>query len=492
MTQPRVVFSVLFNEEDSFLPYLGYNFVFHTSVDCVLIVNSGVPIDPIILSGLDERIHVIAASSRRSKFGATLLLGHCESFEYASKRFAHFDFFVPIASNSLFVRRFDADLISMDLNAGATRHNEISLSSPPALFDWYHYSNLLPDIGESSQFSISLANAHIKYLRLAQIEGLISSFANWQQVVSTTKEILSSTSNLQVPLEELLPLAVFAQKGDGRYSYICRNLGRIANYNPRGITFVDLRLLIVEDSDLPKSIVLLKWFKRTTECFETWLVCTEDGVKAKEALRIAVTHARLASKSAELVNAINNLALVPRQRFSNYLCSAKFRLKGTFSINRSMVELTSGHGDNVGYLFFEHSGGNAEISVSCCESNLIACEAKIIHNPPSAESASILLAYLYVEVSKYVQLATSTIVLDLFSSNMLSSEDTAMLTRATVRTASGAYSVLPRTVKVLSDYSFSCEYNLGRLSDVTHLGLPVVSAGGLQWLVRFGSDPSSC
>ena len=67
-----------------------------------------------------------------------------------------------------------------------------------------------------------------------------------------------------------------------------------------------------------------------------------------------------------------------------------------------------------------------------------------------------------------------------------------MLTRATVRTASGAYSVLPRTVKVLSDYSFSCEYNLGRLSDVTHLGLPVVSAGGLQWLVRFGSDPSSC
>ncbi len=103
------VFSVLYNESYEFFQMLVWNFLHFTDSDSALIVNLGKSTEIPDELEIGERVHIIRGE-QRAAWGHTLLNGHIESFRYAELIFPNFGWFVPIASNSLFFRRFEPDL----------------------------------------------------------------------------------------------------------------------------------------------------------------------------------------------------------------------------------------------------------------------------------------------------------------------------------------------------------------------------------------------
>jgi hypothetical protein len=224
-----------------------------------------------------DRVSFIRAGFARKAFGASLLLGHLESVSYADINCPGFDYFVPISSNSLFIKMFDVTAAVERLTSqGAT--------------EWYVASTQVVEendaIGlDSDQWWWKNVNKQKEFLRYLkddltldllvphQIEGLFAPFAQWRALATVAKKLQDVSARLEkdslFPLEEILPSSYFQKHFNGNYTSICQVL-----WHPFR-TIVRMEHLIQPSWFFPKHIFIAKWFEREIEFPETAAVASE-------------------------------------------------------------------------------------------------------------------------------------------------------------------------------------------------------------------------
>ncbi len=269
----RIVFSALYNESDAFLDAYLANFLHHTGAESVLLVNF--PPGRTIPDNLPgDRVVVFNGDTRRHKSGHTLLMGHLESYALALQRFGEFDYFCPLASNSLFVRRFDPAAAVRQLRAGHKVPIDLDITYDVGLDidrlpDNWHW----PKIGGNRPFMTFLKERWgIDRLSQNQIEGLMASRADWGLLHARLPEFPSmgdlvlQEESAFLPLEEILPSTFFLAFGSGRYVNICHVFWNRFNHTGSGRVTIDELLGF---SRYPAHLCLMKWFERDVHAVET-------------------------------------------------------------------------------------------------------------------------------------------------------------------------------------------------------------------------------
>ena len=300
----RIVFSALYNESDAFLDAYLANFLHYTGDESVLLVNlpPGRTIPDVVA---DERVVLFNGATHRFKFGHTLLMGHLESFDLATRKFDGFDYFCPLASNSLFVRHLDSAAVIRQLRAGhrvpvdldITYDIGLDIDRLPGNWHW-------PKIARN-QLLIDFLKTRWGLGRLSQnqIEGLVASRIDWSLLhkcmvdLPAIGELLMQEASAFLPLEEILPATFFLGFGTGCYVNICHVFWDRFNHSGSGLVTIDDLLAF---SKYPTHLCLLKWFERDAAAIETaavtqpWSrlllaeyakVAVESNVKARLAQR---------------------------------------------------------------------------------------------------------------------------------------------------------------------------------------------------------------
>lgn len=180
------VFSVLFNESLEFLKLLVSNFLHFTGKSERFIININVDIDlsnePYFVS---ERV-IFCRGKKRSALGASLLLGHLENIRLARDRFSSFDYFVPISSNSLFIRPFSINEIERRLVDRAGAEWYVEPNQIDVVGDHYslqHHEWWWSNIERQQDFLAFVRNTlQADTLVPMQIEGLLAPAAQWERL----------------------------------------------------------------------------------------------------------------------------------------------------------------------------------------------------------------------------------------------------------------------------------------------------------------------
>lgn len=277
ITTPRAVgttvFATNFNEDDAFLPVYVDNFVHYTDDSCHLVLNFPVGRTiPRHLLADHPRVHIFNGTTPRKKWGATLIIGHMESYGHALDVLGSFDYFCTCASNGLFLRAFDARKAVDHLDrgneapVGMTREYllDVHIDRIPRGTAW-----IWDNLDDSLALRRYLVDeADVPLISLAQIEGLFASSAEWgtlyerMDVLKQCDKCLPSPVLTTPALEEFLPVSFFRRFGQGRYTNICHML-----WDPlREVSFSDLIQFV---SRLPAHMCQAKWFPRDKDAITT-------------------------------------------------------------------------------------------------------------------------------------------------------------------------------------------------------------------------------
>lgn len=291
------VFAANFNEEDSFLPVYVDNFLNFTPDDCHLVVNF--PWDrkiPADLMAPNPRVHLFNGTTPRKKWGATLIIGHMESFGHALQVLGQFDYFCTCASNGLFVRAFNADEAIAHLDkreeapVGMTREYmlDVHLDKIPRGKAWI-WDNLDDSLALRRYL---VDHADLPLISLAQIEGLFAEKSEWatlydrMEVLEQCDKCLPSPVITTPALEEFLPVSFFRRFGEGRHTNICHML-----WDPlREVTFSDLVQFV---SRLPAHMCQAKWFNRDKDAIGTAAITVPWSRALLETLKYDTTSSTL-------------------------------------------------------------------------------------------------------------------------------------------------------------------------------------------------------
>ncbi|MER2269209.1 discoidin domain-containing protein [Methylobacterium oxalidis] len=271
----NVLFSMLFNEDDAFLSVILDNFLSFTDDNCYLFVNlpPGRSVHP-QSTYADGRIVIFNGITRRNKLGHTLLLGHIEALEFAKDNDVPFDYFCPLASNSLFGRAFDLEAVVSELRAGRKAPIDLDIE-----FDINLDINNLPDSWwwyrlkkDPAIIDYLFNELHIPRVSQNQIEGLFSSAENWGKLREKKEHVVTLADlrdgGLVFPLEEMLPVTFFLNFGDGLYTNICHVFwSRFRSCSEDGV--IQISELAQQSINFPAHICSYKWFRRDIFAAET-------------------------------------------------------------------------------------------------------------------------------------------------------------------------------------------------------------------------------
>ncbi len=254
--QERVVFSTLYNESDGFLTTYVENVLRHTGPDAILVVN--LPPGREIACPVAEhsdRVLVITGALPRRKFGHTLLNGHLEAFEAALGHFGPFGYFCPLASNSLFARRFDPVAAQMAL-ARSGHVTGVDLNDLPDTWYW-------PMLARSPDLIPFLRDTWgLTRVGNNQIEGLFAAASDWGLLHARRAEIIALGATMrpdgEFPMEEIVPATILCTFGSGRYVHLCHMFW---DRPPTDNVRLDDVMGIGER--FPDHVCLLKWFERS-------------------------------------------------------------------------------------------------------------------------------------------------------------------------------------------------------------------------------------
>ncbi len=273
----RIVFSALYNENDEFL----HAFLHYTGEESVMLVNLP-PGRALPSVTANERVVVFNGATHRFKFGHTLLMGHLESYELALQRFEWFDYFCPVASNSLFVRAFDPAAVIRQLRAGhkvpvdldITYDIGLNIDQLPGNWHW-------PKIaGNPSLITFLKDRWNIERLSQNQIEGLMASSADWGLLHARLPDfpamgsLVAQEGSAFLPLEEILPSTFFLGFGSGCYVNICHVFWYRFNHTGSGRVTTDE---LLASRHYPAHLCLMKWFERDAAAVETAAVTQPWG-----------------------------------------------------------------------------------------------------------------------------------------------------------------------------------------------------------------------
>ncbi len=263
----RVVFSALFNESEAFLATYVRNFLNNTGDNAFLAINlpSGRQI-PCREAEESDRVLVFPGEVQRRKFGHTLLAGHLESFEHAAQALGGFDFFCPLASNSLFARPFNLPAAVEKLKVKpVTTSNDLD----NLLEVWWWVK-----VKRSPRFIAFLKDVwDLTHVSQNQIEGLFASRNDWAVLHERLPQILELGGTIEpdqeFPMEEILPATLMKQFGSGYFTYIC-HIFWTRSYQGK----VVLADILDMPTLFPDEICILKWFERNPDDVATAAVST--------------------------------------------------------------------------------------------------------------------------------------------------------------------------------------------------------------------------
>ncbi len=254
----RVVFSALYAESDAFLETLIGNFLLFTGPESLLLINlppdRAIPERPATIS---DRVRLFNGRVTRAKLGHTLLAGHIESLRFANDLLGTFDYLCPMASNSLFVRRFDLAATEKGLDMlTPPRPATVPLDDVPDGWWWRTVKQdgrLIPFMRTRWDLAIGCS---------FQIEGSFASRDDWMEVGCRLDELLEApglaSPPLPFPLEEILPAIVFNNFGSGRHIRICHLYWARGAAAP--VTVTD----VIQDLwAMAPEICMAKWFERS-------------------------------------------------------------------------------------------------------------------------------------------------------------------------------------------------------------------------------------
>ncbi len=264
----RTIFSVLYNESDTFLGSYIENFLAYTGPDEVLFVN--LPPDRSIpkdwTTNQCARIHVFNGAVTRHKNGHTLILGHLEGFSKAISQFEDFHLFCSLASNSMMVRRFD---IGATLHALQTPRSDAGFDVDNLPDNWWW-----PTLKKNPDAIRCLRdNWKLKRMWDNRIEGLVATQSDWATLHARSSSIIDMAKLMDpdslVPLEEFLPSTAICHFGSGQYTNICHVFWDRLRTTQGKVEIGDLLDL---PSLYPAHICLMKWFERDAASSETFAV----------------------------------------------------------------------------------------------------------------------------------------------------------------------------------------------------------------------------
>ena len=261
----KTIFSALYNEGAEYLDLFIKNFLHYTDHEVVLIINLGFEIGVSCSYDYGPRVHFIRGSVRRFKYGASLLAGHMESFREAERVFPDFQWFVTMASNSLFFKAFDVQLALDALLDSKAQHPIANWDDLP---DNWHWQKL---IGFETAGQYLFKRLGTRGLWSGEIEGRLASRKDWALVSDITTEVAGYWNGSAAPLEEILPVTVVSAIGSGQTISICH-----VKWEPEHERIVRLEDLITPKNNI-QYICMMKWFRRDPLALETLIVGTPVG-----------------------------------------------------------------------------------------------------------------------------------------------------------------------------------------------------------------------
>lgn len=405
-----VVFSALFNESDAFLTTFVQNFLNNTGDGTVLVVN--LPSGRTIVCPVAEesdRVLVFCGQVQRRKFGHTLLSGHLESFEHASRTVGSFEFFCPLASNSLFARPFNLGAATEKLKV-KPRTTSNDLDNLLEVWWWVK-------VKRNPRFIAFLKEVWgLTHVSQNQIEGLFAARSDWAVLYDRFPQILelggTIESDMEFPMEEILPASLIKQFGSGHFAYIC-HIFWTRSYQGK----VVLADILDMPSLFPDEICIFKWFERNPNDLATAAVSTgwiqallgqvsEDLRTQPASVRFA--HRMILEQVAHIM--AEREAFVPMTAGWWTEATApdqrRVTLIRTIRVQREMiplpVELEAGRDLKPFYLYTENTRHDVRLSleISEADSTTVAFGASLVDDgAEAAETAeAVLEGYLYLQV----------------------------------------------------------------------------------------------
>ncbi|MFM7230175.1 MAG: hypothetical protein ACKO2F_11140 [Cyanobacteriota bacterium] len=270
MALVRFVFSALYNESAEYLDHFVGNFLAHTDHQSHLYVNLSPKSKACEDQVLASRVTVFRGGFDRQAFGHTLLAGHMECFAKAVAELPEFEYLITVASNSLFFRCFDAPQVLYSLESSS----RVSPTVPVADFpDGWYWDKMRT---QTEPCKVLTSKWDITSLINGQIEGRIAQRSDWQLIDDVHSSLAPFWTNLQAPLEEVIPTSVIHTLGSGQTINICYNRFVEAKQTYRG-GFVKCSDLV--SSSLPDSVCMMKWFERSILSPETLQVVSIHGLE---------------------------------------------------------------------------------------------------------------------------------------------------------------------------------------------------------------------
>ena len=405
----RVVFSALFNESDAFLTTYVQNFLNNTGDGTVLVINlpPGRTIHCPVADG-SGRVLVFSGQVQRRKFGHTLLSGHLESFEHAGREVGAFDFFCPLASNSLFARPFNLPAVLEKLKVKPqTTSNDLD----DLMEVWWWVK-----VKRNPRFIAFLKRVWgLTHVSQNQIEGLFAARSDWAMMHERFGQILELGGTIEpeqeFPMEEILPATLIKQFGSGHFAYIC-HIFWTRSYQGQ----VVLADILDMPSLFPDEICALKWFERDPNDPATAAVSTgwiQDLLgHVSEDLRTEPASTRFAHRM--LLEQVARV-MAGREDFRPMTAGwwteatkpdrRRVALVRTVTMRREMialpVELETGRDLKPFYLYTENTRHDVRLSLEITEtdSTTILLGASLEEETAeAAEADPVLEGYLYLQV----------------------------------------------------------------------------------------------
>lgn len=276
MTISPIVFSTLFNESKDFLEILIKNFLIFSNEEDFFVINIGTSDLDIHVDLSSERIHFVKSNVERKKWGATLLNGHVENFQFSKTLFQDQDFlFCTTASNSLFIKRYEKSRIIESLVDSAGKLQGVSLGE---IGGWW-WERI-----KKSDSVCSLLNN--KSLVSSQIEGLLTYSENWDEISNLMPRLISASEGITdsevFPMEEFIPSTIIANSKKNNLIHVCKvmwerfqsghHLIEINEIYSEFDAFPDQKYINIA----PETIFMCKWFMRTSHSLPTVILGDEN------------------------------------------------------------------------------------------------------------------------------------------------------------------------------------------------------------------------
>jgi len=395
-----VVFSCLYNENIDFLKHLISNFLAFTDNKCILVINLGkhykytpeIPIET-------DRVYFHNGETTREKVGPTLLSGHIENLDFSERHFISFEYFCPIASNSLFFCDFKKNETLEKLHKQKRRNaSTINLQSLPEKWHWPKFNN------QENALHHLKNNWNIEHLHNNQIEGYLASKKDWQLVKLVHDDLLHTWNELKAPLEEVLPSTVIHTIGSGQTLTIAKvNFGRKESDGGQFVKFND-----IFQNTFEQHICIWKWFQRDILNHETFMVCNPVG----QAIIKSIKNERATLMELEILQSAirHNIKNASQNYIENNLIATNLEINSLIYedstiANRKKIQLPKNNSSENSFVLLENTNENLFISIRTTTDRLeIACKTE---NNISKKIQGFI--YIPIANSRRVEIKTSDI-----------------------------------------------------------------------------------